>query len=108
MGDLLRPKYQVQHIVGETPKVVYGMVGPVMLATDPSSPDSPFVLMPRKDPSAFAAMLTYANCCEPQLAGEIRAWLRSIVEEHPLYGSQGERNWRYLKELMISPGTNEG
>jgi len=60
------------------PKYVVFRVGPdgttfdraeVMNSTDPGNADSPFVLMPRKDPAAFAAMVAYAHRCEPDLAG---------------------------------------
>lgn len=100
MGDKLRPKYRVQRITGEKPDVAYWTEGPIMLATDPNDPDSPFVLMPRKDPAAYVAMVTYAHYCEPQLAGQIRAWLRSIAEKPPVYGSQGTFNWRFIKQRL--------
>ena len=63
-----------------------------MKATDTDSEDSPFVLMPRKDPAAFYAMMHYAQVCEPDLAIEIRVWLDKVVKASPIYGTQGERN----------------
>lgn len=62
-------------------------------SVDPNDVDSPFVLMPRKDPAAFAAMLTYANNCQGELAAEIRDWLRKIAEAPPVFGTQGARNY---------------
>jgi len=93
----LRPKYQVQKIVGDKPKEVYGLEGPKMLSTDPDDINSPFVLMPRKDPAAFYALLAYARSCEKDLAAEIKGWLTKIAEAPAAYGSQGERNRRFLR-----------
>ncbi|KKN07145.1 hypothetical protein LCGC14_1070050, partial [marine sediment metagenome] len=74
----------------------YGAMPPVtsagMRATDPDDVDSPFVLLPRKDPAAFYALLSYAQVCEDSLAREIHVWLDKIAEASPLYGSQGGRN----------------
>jgi len=82
---LLRPKYLVKKATEE--EINRYKVGPnvhsfvhagthahsfeppaVMLATDSEDVDSPFVLMPRKDPAAYAALIYYAQCCEPRLA----------------------------------------
>ncbi len=93
----LRPKYQVRKIIGDAPKGVYGLEDKVYLSTDPDDPDSPFVLMPRKDPAAFVAMIAYARHCEQDLANEIKAWLRKIAEAEPVYGTQGTRNLRAVK-----------
>lgn len=93
----LRPKYQVQKIVGDKPKEVYGLEGPKMLSTDPDNVDSPFVLMPRKDPAAFAAMITYARYCEPQLSAEIKDWLRMIAGADYVLGTQGQRNYKFMR-----------
>ncbi len=93
----LRPKYQVQKIVGDKPKEVYGLEGPKMLSTDPDDINSPFVLMPHKDPAAFLAMIMYARHCEKDLAKEIKEWLTKVAEAPPAYGTQGERNRRYLR-----------
>lgn len=88
MGDMrLRPKYMVARIDADGKAF-----GPGMKATDPGDINSPFVLMPRKDPAAFAAMTAYMQFCEPQLANEIRAWLRTIAQAEPVYGTQGARN----------------
>jgi len=88
----LRPKYLVTKIVGEGfPKM------PTIKATDPDNIDSPFVLMPRKDPAAFLAMLVYAEVCDGNLAAEIRVWLRRIAEAPLAYGTQGMRNHTTMK-----------
>lgn len=83
----LRPKYLVFKIneAGETE-------GDGMPATDPDDIDSPFVLMPRKDPAAFYALLNYAQACENDLAADIRVWLQKVIEAPAKYGTQGERN----------------
>ena len=77
-------------------------VNSVMLATDPNDINSPFVLMPRKDPAAMAAMLTYMSFCEPALANEIRPWLRKIADAEPIFGSQGVRNLKYVRSRSIT------
>lgn len=88
MGERLRPKYKVFRL----PEMGVGEPNKPMKATDPDDIDSPFVLMPRKDPAAFAAMITYARYCEPSLANEIKAWLRKVVGAKPIFGTQGARN----------------
>lgn len=95
----LRPKYVVykmSHTGEET--------GPGMMSTDPHSVNSPFVLLPRKDPAAFFAMVNYAQVCEPDLSEEIVEWLERIVGVSPAYGTQGVRNWKAmkLKQLRLS------
>ena len=97
MEKRLRPKYQVQK-VDECGKLV-GTIR--LLSTDPRDVNSPFVLMPRKDPAAFMAMVTYARLCEPQLATEIKAWLREIVEAPMVFGTQGERNYRAVRFMSL-------
>jgi len=67
-----------------------------MISTDPDNVDSPFVLMPRKDPAAFAAMIMYAHYCEKGLAEEIKDWLTKVAMAPTICGSQGERNRRHL------------
>ncbi|MBA7704930.1 hypothetical protein ES703_113753 [subsurface metagenome] len=96
----LRPKYQVQKIVGDKPMEVYGLEGPKMLSTDPDNADSPFVLMPRKDPAAFAAVVAYARHCEPGLAKEIKEWLQKITGAPVAFGTQGQRNFRHARLKM--------
>ena len=100
-GKKLRPKYQVQKIVGDKPMEVYGLEGPKMLSTDPDNVDSPFVLMPRKDPAALYALLSYAQVCESDLATEIHGWLEKVVRAPVQYGSQGERNRIHMKLKQI-------
>lgn len=94
----LRPKYEVHRINEGGNSTVLPLS---MLSTDPNNVDSPFVLMPRKDPAAFSAMLTYINYCEPQLANEIRAWLRRITEAKPVFGTQGQRNFTYVRSRSL-------
>lgn len=99
MGELkLRPKYTVQRVNElDSPGGPLKKVGKLMLSTDPADVDSPFVLMPRKDPAAFAAMGTYMDLCEPQLANEIRAWLRKVAAAEPIFGTQGKRNFSAIR-----------
>jgi len=87
MEKKLRPKYDVQKV-----GPLGNLIGSRMKSTDPEDVDSPFVLMPRKDPAAFAAMIAYARMCEPQLASEIKNWLNTIAEAPPVFGTQGARN----------------
>lgn len=94
-SEKLRSKYVVYRI-DESKGRAY-TTGPALYATEPESVDSPFVLMPRKDPAAFAALVTYMNFCEPQLANEIRSWLRRVAEADPVFGSQGARNLAYMR-----------
>ena len=95
----LRPKYQVYRIDEESKSITRSVA---MLSTDPADIDSPFVLMPRKDPAAFFALRTYANCCEPRLGNEIRTWLRKIADAYPLYGTQGIRNHRAMRMALLA------
>ena len=92
----LRPKYAVQRQDENR-----ALVGPRMLSTDPDDIDSPFVLMPRKDPAAFEAMRLYIQLCEPLLATEIRTWLRKIADSATVYGTQGERNRRSIRRMSL-------
>ena len=100
MGDKLRPKYGVQR---EGPQGQ--LIGTRMKSTDPNDPDSPFVLMPLKDPAAFMAMLFYCRYCEDDLAVEIREWLTKVAEAGPKHGSQGARNQIYMRKLAIRLST---
>jgi len=91
----LRPKYQVYRIDEKEMSIVHASA---MLATNPEDVNSPFVLMPRKDPAAFAALLYYASCCEPSLANEIHTWLAKIADAIPVvFGTQGYRNFRAMR-----------
>lgn len=96
MEKRLRPKYLVFKIGPDNTTEDQGME-----STNPDSVDSPFVLMPRKDPAALAAMVTYARMCEPQLANEIKAWLRTVVEAPVSFGTQGERNLMAAKARSL-------
>jgi len=87
MAGKLRPKYKVYRL-DENDTVV----GVGMLSVDLDDVDSPFVLMPRKDPAAYYALLGYAQVCEEDLASEIRNWLLKVVKAPVAYGTQGERN----------------
>ncbi len=84
----LRPKYLVQKYREEDGQ----LSGPRMKSTDPDDVDSPFVLMPRKDPAAYYALLHYTEVCEPDLSFEIRQWLEKVVRAPAKFGSQGDRN----------------
>jgi len=95
MEKRLRPKYYVVRVPEGKEEVISPIELPTgtVLSTDPENADSPFVLMPRKDPAAFVAMITYAQFCEPQLRAEIANWLIEIAKAPPLFGTQGARNW---------------
>lgn len=93
----LRPKYVVTRIADAGEEL-----GPTMKSTDPDSVDSPFVLLPRKDPAAFEALRGYASLCEPRLGNEIRAWLRKIAAAEPVYGTQGARNRTAFRLKMLA------
>lgn len=99
MAKKLRPKYLVSRIDEET-GIAHVMSG--LKSTDPEDINSPFVLMPRKDPAALLAMATYANVCEPDLAQEIREFLHKIVESPGVLGTQGERNLRAFLKSSIN------
>ena len=91
----LRPKYTVLKILPNAE--ARGIESRFMKSTDPDDVDSPFVLMPRKDPAAFAALITYAQVCEPQLAQEIAEWLVKIAKAPPVFGTQGIRNFESVR-----------
>ncbi len=102
----LRPKYVTFRVdetkaeefkQGEMPSVTSAP----MLSTDPNDVDSPFVLMPRKDPAAYYALLNYAQVCEAELGAEIRLWLDKIVEAPPVFGTQGLRNRVAMKKRQM-------
>lgn len=97
----LRPKYMVYRIPGNTVNPVSG-VG--MKSTDPDNVDSPFVLMPAKDPAAFRAMICYARFCEPGLRAEIATWLNKIAGAKPAFGTQGTRNYAEMKAEEVRLG----
>lgn len=92
-GKKLRPKYIVTKISHPDQEEIARQSVGAMLSTDPDNVDSPFVLMPRKDPAAYAAMIAYAQCCEPKLAAEIAEWLGKIANAPPVFGTQGTRNF---------------
>ena len=99
MGKKLRPKYMVYKIdeLGDT-------IPEGMLSTDPDDVSSPFVLMPRKDPAAFRALICYANFCEPNLRIEIVTFLDKIARAEPVFGTQGARNHQAIKFEEINLG----
>ena len=94
--EKLRPKYLVFKIDEKGETYPEGMK-----STDPDDIDSPFVLMPRKDPAAFYALLHYAQACEDDLGRPLRMWLDKITDAPPVYGTQGERNWRTMKKHQM-------
>jgi len=95
----LRPKYIVRKIPSGAD--IKSLPAGSMLSTDPEDVNSPFVLMPRKDPAAFAAMIYYAQCCEPKLAVEIAEWLSKIAAAPPAFGTQGIRNYASTRGAAI-------
>lgn len=99
----LRPKYTVKKIPEEDSLAMTKVPLPAgtMLSTDPDNVDSPFVLMPRKDPAAYAAMIAYAQCCEPHLAAEIAEWLRKIANAPAIFGTQGTRNFTSTRSAAV-------
>lgn len=99
MTSRLRPKYMVFKTDEKTGAVIPDGAMP---STDPEDIDSPFVLMPRKDPAAFAALSAYATVCEPELAREIRMFLHMVTEASPAFGTQGTRNFQHMQRNIIS------
>ena len=59
-----------------------------------------FVLSPDKDPAALAALMTYAEFCEPELATDIEQWVEAIKKRvsgrEAILGSVGAANARHL------------
>ena len=93
MTKRLYPKYMVYRILASAGDLVESTVSKVGIeSTNPDDIDSSFVLLPRKDPAAYYALLHYAQVCEPALAREIRVWLEKVIKAPPEYGTQGERN----------------
>ncbi len=92
----LRPKYIVRKFNDD------GTMGIPQKSVDTDDVNSPFVLMPRKDPAAFKALLFYMTICEPSLANEIRPWLHKIAESEPVYGTQGLRNRKFSLLRIIN------
>jgi len=101
MDDKLRPKYRVQKADASGQ-----LTGPPMRSTDPEDINSPFVLMPRKDPAALIALIRYCRYCEPGLANEIRVWLTKIVEAEPRFGTQGLKNFIYSRTQIVKLGVD--
>jgi len=95
----LRPKYMVYKIDGDGKAVSRNMK-----STDPDDVNSPFVLLPRKDPAAFIALASYASACESGLAVEIREFLEKISLSNPMLGTQGARNFSAIMKRMIRSG----
>ena len=65
---------------------------------DPEAPRR-FVLSPERDPAALAALMTYAEFCEPELAADIEAWVKEIKELVPgelRLGEVGASNARHI------------
>jgi len=89
---MLYEKYEVRR---KNPKP--GQEG-VMLSVDVKDIDSPFVLIPRKDPAAMKALECYAENCEPELGKEIKRWIELIKKAPKILGTQGKRNQPFVKE----------
>ena len=60
--------------------------------------NSPFVLMPRKDPVAMIALECYADACESRLAKEIKKWIQQIKQAPKVLGTQGRRNIPFMRQ----------
>lgn len=67
-------------------------------SVDVTDVDSPFVLMPRKDPSAILALERYVETCEPELGEQIRRWLKLVKSAPEVLGTQGKRNKPFVKQ----------
>ena len=64
----------------------------ITVSVNTSEIDSPFVLMPRKDPAAMKALECYADFCEPELSRQIKRWIQLIKKAPKILGTQGKRN----------------
>ena len=116
MGDKLRPKYLLYRIVedegGRPPMDAIELSGYTIHnvpfpSTDPEDTSSPFVLMPKKDPAAFRALICYANFCETKLKDEIGRFLNLIAESEPELGTQGARNLKEILKKELGLGLQE-
>lgn len=70
-----------------------------MISVDTLDVDSPFVLMPRKDPAAMVALQCYADFCEPELGRQIKRWIQRIKQAPKILGTQGKRNRPFCKAI---------
>lgn len=68
-------------------------------SVDTEDVNSPFVLMPRKDPAAMTALACYATFSEPELREEIMQWIKRIKKAPKILGTQGRRNKQHLSGL---------
>ena len=116
MGDKLRPKYILYRVIEDTEGEVptdairlgdYLVHQSPFPSTDPEDASSPFVLMPKKDPAAFRALICYANFCEVSLKDEIGRFLNKIAESEPELGTQGARNLKEILKKELDLGIQE-
>lgn len=77
----------------------FGIRNGGMFSVDVEDVNSPFVLMPRKDPVAMTALECYASFCEPEMRREIMQWIQRIKKAPKILGTQGKRNKQYLSGL---------
>ena len=59
-----------------------------------------FVLSPERDPAALAALITYVEFCEPELAKDLEGWISDIKQAaskgESQLGSNGAVNAQHL------------
>ena len=77
----------------------FGIRNGGIFSVDVGDVNSPFVLMPRKDPVAMTALECYASFCEPELRRQIEQWVQRIKKAPKILGTQGKRNKQYLSGL---------
>lgn len=59
-----------------------------------------FVLSPERDPAALEALKRYAEACEPELAQDIKQWIRKIEGRRGKnLGKMGTLNAQHMKVL---------
>ncbi len=63
---------------------------------DTKDPEAAFVLKPWKDPAAIRALEVYRDHCYPELAEELRAWIKVIASGPVIRGGVGARNERHM------------
>ena len=64
---------------------------------DVADPEGVFVLKPWKDPAALRALRAYADCCYPELARDLAAWVRVIEAGPVVRGGVGGRNETHMR-----------
>ena len=64
---------------------------------DVADPEGAFVLKPWKDPAALRALRVYADCCYPELAHDLAAWVRAIEAGPVVRGGIGGKNETHMR-----------